>query len=117
MDRDTSILYHILRYCQLIEKSIERFGDDCEIFKNDEDYHSSVCMHLLQIGELVRKFSENFIKTHEHDIPWQQIRALRNICAHEYLKVNFDAIFATAHFDVKELKEFCEAQLAIIEGQ
>ena len=42
MDRDTSILQHILMYCDLIGKSIERFGDSYEVFESDVDYHSSV---------------------------------------------------------------------------
>lgn len=111
MDRDTAILQHILKYCNLIGKSIERFGDSCEIFENDEDYHSSVCMHMLQIGELVGKLSDGFIESTKHEIPWKQIRALRNIFAHAYSSVNYNDIFETAHSDVRELKAFCEAQV------
>lgn len=117
MDRDTSILYHILRYCKLIENSIGRFGDSLEVFKSDMDYHNSVCMSMLQIGELVGKLSDRFTESTEDEIPWKQIRALRNICAHEYLSINYDEIFEIAHADVKELKEFCEVQIAKNEEQ
>lgn len=112
MDRDISILQHILMYCDQIGKSIERFGDSCEIFENDVDYHNSICMDMLQIGELVGRLSDNFIKKNQQKIPWKQIRSLRNMCAHDYLNVTYSIIFEIAHTGVIELKEFCEAQIA-----
>ena len=57
------ILRYILKYCNFIGKSIERFGDSFEVFDSDEDYHSSVCMHMLQIGELVGRLSTASPKT------------------------------------------------------
>lgn len=47
MDRDTAILYRIIKYCNRIERSIERFGDSLEVFKSDVDYRNSVCMNIL----------------------------------------------------------------------
>lgn len=112
MGRDTSILHHILTYCNDIGEAIERFGDSLEVFVSDKDYRNSVCMNLLQIGELVGKLSDGFIESTKHEIPWKQIRALRNLVAHEYTNVRYDQIFETAHGNVKELKNFCEAQIA-----
>lgn len=111
MGRDTSILHHILMYCNLIEKSIERFGDSLEVFISDIDYHNSVCMSLLQIGELVGRLSDGFKEKTNHEIPWKQIRALRNTVAHDYSNVTDSDIFETAHGNVRELKKFCEAHI------
>ncbi len=33
-------------------KSVKRFGNDKAVFDVDNDYRNSVCMSLLQIGEL-----------------------------------------------------------------
>ena len=42
---------------------------------------------ILQIGELAGKLSDDF--RHEHNqIPWQQIKATRNIVAHSYGSVD-----------------------------
>lgn len=112
MDRDISVLQHILMYCNQIEKSIERFGDSLEVFESDVDYHNSVCMDMLQIGELVGRLSDSFIECTRQEIPWREIRSLRNLVAHEYLSVNYYEIFEIAHSNVEELKEFCKAQIA-----
>lgn len=36
--RDSSILRHMVGYCQQIQKSVERFGDSFEVFQADPDY-------------------------------------------------------------------------------
>ena len=36
--RDFSVLKHMLRYCNEIQNTLDRFGRDIEIFKNDNDY-------------------------------------------------------------------------------
>ena len=83
-----------------------------EIFTSDVDYHNSVCMNILQIGELVRKLSDSFIESTKGEIPWSDIRAVRNLVAHAYSDVNDNIIFEIAHSNAQELKEFCETQIA-----
>ena len=51
-NRDRQILEHIIRYCEKIQLTVQRFGADLQIFINDPDYRDSVGMNLLQIGEL-----------------------------------------------------------------
>ena len=34
LDRNISILEHIVSYCQQIEQTVERFGNDAELFQN-----------------------------------------------------------------------------------
>lgn len=51
--RDINILEHIKRYCDGIQNSISRFGDDFELFIMDMDFKNSVSMSMMQIGELV----------------------------------------------------------------
>ena len=60
-NRDASILLHISEYCERIQKSLNRFGSDFDTFKNDNDLRDSVSMNLLQIGELAKKLSDEFI--------------------------------------------------------
>lgn len=47
MYKDISILEHIVKYCNMVEHSVERFGADYNIFMNDEDYKNSVSMCIL----------------------------------------------------------------------
>lgn len=45
--RDSSILRHMVDYCQQIQKSVERFGDSFEVFQADPDYKNSVALCVL----------------------------------------------------------------------
>jgi hypothetical protein len=47
MDRqDIDILKIIISYCKKINASINRFGEQYDIFINDDDYFQSVSMSL-----------------------------------------------------------------------
>lgn len=59
-NKNIDMLKHIKTYCEDIEMSIERFGNDRSIFDMDRDYRNSVCMSLLQIGELTGHLTEDF---------------------------------------------------------
>lgn len=110
MNRNYDLICHILRYCQSIKGTILRFGDNFEIFRTDIDYRNSICMSILQIGELSNHLSEDY-KSKKVQIPWKQIVGLRNICAHAYNTVDYEEIFQIAHNDIDVLKEFCESEL------
>ena len=83
LDRNVSILEHIVSYCQQIEQTVERFGDEPVIFQNDPIYRNAAALCILQIGELVGKLTDEFREQHSA-IPWRQIKAMRNIVPHSY---------------------------------
>ena len=60
LDRDIHILEHIVSYCQQIEETVARFGNDGSIFSSDPIYRNAAALCILQIGELVGKLSEEF---------------------------------------------------------
>ena len=66
--------------------------------------------YLLQIGELARTLSDAFKEAHR-DIPWKQIRGLRNMVAHNYGHVDFEIIWSIVQEDIPELYEKVEAIL------
>lgn len=109
-----SILEHILSYCNEIQTTILRFGDDLDTFFNDIDYRKSVSLSILQIGELAGKLSDEYRES-TAEMPWRQIRGLRNIVAHSYGEVDFEMIFGIAHDDIDHLKSFCEHELEHME--
>jgi uncharacterized protein with HEPN domain len=57
MDKDIRIIKHILEHIESIYKTQKRFGSDISVFISDKDYFNSVCMSLLQIGELSHHLS------------------------------------------------------------
>ena len=112
-DRDLQILQHLLTYCNRIEQTVERFGEDKDIFLSDRDYIDSVSMNLLQIGELAGKFSDGFIERCKSEIDWRAIRGMRNLFAHAYGTMDIDRIWDTVIYDVPQLKEYCMNELDI----
>ena len=105
-ERDNNILKHIIDYCEQIRATVERFGDDFEIFDQDVIYRNAVSLCLLQIGELVGVLSDEFKKAHS-DIPWVQIKHMRNIVAHRYGTVDATITWDVIKDDIPELQSYC----------
>lgn len=106
-ERDRSVIEHILMYCDQVIERITKYNMDHDKFFSVAEYRDMLSMPILQIGELTKHLSEEFIKTHS-DIPWAQIRGMRNIFAHNYLNMNLDYIWNTAVDDIPGLRKFCE---------
>ena len=109
--RDISILKHMLRYCNEIENTINRFGNDIEKFKNDNDYKDSLSMKIFQIGELANHLTDEYLEETKNKINWNAIRGMRNRFAHGYGKMDLTKIFYTGIDDIPIIKEFLENEL------
>ena len=107
LDRNLSILEHIVSYCQQIEQTVERFGNDTEIFQADPIYRNAAALCILQIDELVGKLTDEFRAQHPA-VPWRQIKAMRNIVAHSYGTVDPETTWEIITDDIPILKKYCE---------
>jgi uncharacterized protein with HEPN domain len=58
----------------------------------------SVIMSLMIVGELMGKIEDHHphFSTDHPDLPWKQVRGLRNRIAHGYFGINRDVIWVTA---------------------
>ena len=113
-DRDRSILRHILTYCEQIKLAVERFGRDFSVFERDPVYRNAVALCILQIGELVGHLSDDFKETYAQ-VPWRQIKLMRNIVAHRYGTVDNAITWEVVENDIPRLREFCRQLLDEIE--
>lgn len=109
--RDFSILKHMLRYCNEIENTINRFGNNIEMFKNDNDYKDSLSMKIFQIGELANHLTDEYLEETKNKMNWNAIRGMRNRFAHGYGKMDLTKIFYTGIEDIPVIKEFLEKEL------
>lgn len=57
IDRDLHIISHILQYSNEVDETVTRFGNTFECFDLDKIYQNAATMCILQIGELVGRFS------------------------------------------------------------
>ena len=116
MDKHSEqILLHIYAHCSDVEGFIERFGNTIEDFKNDRAFYNSICMSLMQISELSRNLSNEFIETTGEQIPWSAVKGLRNWIAHEYMDLDISIIWETATIDIPLLKKLCKETVQIEE--
>jgi len=105
-NRNADVLRHIVYYCNEINNTIERFGNNYEIFSKDSVYQNAVALCVLQIGELTTHFTEEFKNTY-NEIPWNQIKALRNVVAHNYGKIDKETLWETISNDIPKLQDYC----------
>lgn len=110
LDRDISILDHIVNYCDQIEETIHRFGSSYASFSADRIYRNAAAMCVLQIGELAGKLTDDFRAKHP-GAPWRQIKAMRNIVAHSYGTVDPETTWEVLTEDIPALKQYCAAIL------
>ena len=116
-DNDRRTLAHIIRYCEKIGATVARFGPSFEDFACDPDSVDSVSMNILQIGELAGALSGDYVERTRRAMDWRSIKGMRNIFAHDYGSMDLERTWYTAVTDVPALKEFCQGELARMDGE
>lgn len=101
-------LQKMIRYCNEIEQILKKHRFNREEFENDTEFQFACGMCIIQIGELVTGLDESFVKKYP-DIPWRQIKGMRNIYAHDYDIIDNDIIWETIIKEIPELKEKLQA--------
>lgn len=90
-----------------MDRSIEKYNLNYKKFEDDFILKNAIAMCILQIGELVGKLSDE-VKNKYDEMPWKEIKAMRNIAAHNYGEMDLEILWETATIDVPMLKEYCE---------
>lgn len=109
--KDAVIADKILRYCEEIAKTHEVFNNDKDLFFNKKNgfiYRNAITMPILQIGELVKNFSEEFTAKY-NSMPWKAIAGMRDVFAHHYGSIDYEMTWNTSVEDIVMLKEYLMA--------
>ena len=72
-------------------------------------WQKAVVMSLINIGELSKAFTEDYIAAMP-EIPWKAIRGFRNIAAHQYGIIDFEDVYKTVTEDIPSLKAALQAK-------
>ncbi len=75
---------------------------------------NSVAMELIQAQEAANQLSDAFI-SEIPDLPWPQLRGLRNIIVHEYDAIDADELYRTVTVDVPRLIELLQPIISDID--
>ena len=101
---DRIILQKIIHYCNETGRILEKHCFDRKDFENDTEFQFASGMCIIQIGELVTRLHEDFTEKHP-EIPWRQIKGMRNIYAHDYDVIDNDTIWETITEEIPDLKK------------
>jgi uncharacterized protein with HEPN domain len=86
---------------------VQRFGDSIDDFRADYAYRHACTMCILQIGELSTHLTDDFKRLYD-EMPWKQIKAMRNIFAHTYDEMSVTQTWNTIKESIPELADFCD---------
>lgn len=103
--KDKTLLIKIMNYCSEIKETHDYFQQDNELFKNEKlgfIYRNSITMPILQIGELSKMLSAEFLDQYTK-IPWKMIMRMRDIVAHHYGSLDYDIVWNTSVSDIPKL--------------
>lgn len=97
----------MMKYCSDVEFLMEKYQSDFQVYKTDISFQYACNMCIIQIGELVNRFSEEFLEEFDY-IPWHAIISMRNLHAHDYGRVELDIVWNTLKEDIPGLREQLE---------
>ena len=105
--RNESAIKHMLEYCLEIERTLSEISCDREKYDESSTHRNALALCVLQIGELVGVLTDDFKEEHP-EMPWKDIKQMRNVVAHRYGAFDFDILWETVTNDIPTLKAFCE---------
>ena len=108
--RDRTCVEHILRYCEQVRGSLVEIQHDRDRFLASHTYQNAISMCILQIGELFKRLSDDFLQEYTY-IPWSLIAKTRDNYAHHYGTVDFEMVWTTAVDDLPAVEAFCRKYL------
>jgi len=105
-ERVTEYLEHILEAIQRATSYLQPVSD-LEAFRSDRQVQDAVIRNIEIIGEAVSKITNaapEFINQHP-EIPWAQMRGMRNVAIHEYFFVDLEVVWKTVRQDLPQLRQ------------
>lgn len=103
--KEKGIMLYVIKHCKRVEEKTHSITTD-EFYAN-EDIKEIVSFNVLQIGELVKTLSPEFLSKYDK-MPWKDIKGMRDWVAHGYGTIDLGKIWKTATEDIKPLREYCE---------
>jgi uncharacterized protein with HEPN domain len=84
-------------------------------FLADSDVQDATAYRILAIGEASKDLSEA-LKARHPQVPWRQLRGMRNILAHQYFVTESEIIWETVKTGLPVLASVCRHELDRLRG-
>lgn len=103
-DKNIIIVKKMVKYCDKILVIKEKENLTKEKYMSSDIIQLAIDMCIFQLTELSIHLDDDF-KLKHLDIPWAQIKGMRNVHAHEYDKIDRNLIWNTINHDIVDLKQ------------
>ena len=110
------VVKKIVGYCDDIKDYMNQVNATYEVYLANKMFRTAVDMSVLQIGELTKRLSDDF-KARHSEIPWNQVKGMRNVLVHEYEEVDFETAWNILTQRIPELKAQLEKILEVEGGE
>jgi uncharacterized protein with HEPN domain len=116
--RDVGILHRIVEYCNRLAEHHQTHNAklDYEVFRVDHMYSDAVAFCIFQIAELCVHLSDE-CRALSPEIPWKNIRGMRNIVAHNYGEIKLETLWNTSVERTPELSISCTRLISKFTGE
>lgn len=109
MNKDATVyLRHLVDAIERLDGYLK--GVDREGFLGSNLLQAGVIREMEIIGEAAKRVGDGFRKAHP-DIPWKKMAGMRDKLIHDYLGVDYDAVWDTVVKDLPDLKKKLRAIL------
>ena len=103
-DKNIIIVEKMIKYCNKIIDIKNKEELTKEKYMESDIIQLAIDMCIFQLTELSVHLDDEF-KLKHLDIPWAQIKGMRNVHAHEYDKIDRNIIWNTINNDIEDLKD------------
>ena len=100
---DVRTIRRMIAYCDDVAYLLDEYDGSFDRYKTQIAFQYVCNMCIIQIGELVGRLSDDFLEQHR-DIPWHAIKAMRNLHAHDYERVDLAIVWKTLTEEIPDLK-------------
>ena len=107
---DSETLKKIINFTAFAKKMIMKHRISEQVFYNDATYQLAATQIMGQIGELVKRLSDDFVKENSN-VPWKAIARNRDVVVHHYSKLDPTKLWETMKKDFPVLEKECQSIL------
>ncbi|MDO8261647.1 MAG: DUF86 domain-containing protein [Gallionella sp.] len=103
--RHADYLEHMLAAIDLVRSHVEGMSKDD--FLADKKTQQAVILNIIVIGEAATQIADEcpeFAAAHQN-VPWKQMRGMRNRMAHGYFEINLDVVWDTVQQSLPDLQQ------------
>ena len=100
--KNRAILLKLIEHIDKIQSYCK--DNSYESFLKNSQLVEACVFNLSQMGEMVNRLDDEFIEKH-NDIPWHQIRGLRNRIIHDYEGVNLYLVWEVIKNNLPNLRD------------